>query len=159
MPKDLGLTARTYVKNLGKHVQRFVLRKESVRDALNGVSKDTKKVAHAFGKATETEHHKDAVQLVERGRRTYNNHDYERAEEVFRQAVMADHGYALAHTYLGHALYQQGRVKEAVASWRQAIAADPGSSAAIKAQKKIHHVERSAEKVVDSLAARLRKRR
>ncbi len=70
---------------------------------------------------------------------------------------MSDDHYPWAHTYLGHALYQQGRVVEAIASWQRADEVVPHSDAAAMARKKIQNVGRSKQNVIGPTPATLQR--
>jgi len=151
MSKKLKSTLSAYAANLGKHAKRIVKRQESVGDAMSGVAHDTKKVGEAFAKTSRGSNWKEAERLTKKARQAYNGRNYEEAEDLFRLAIHADGKYALAHTYLGHALYKQGRVKEAIARWRRAIEVAPHSEAADKARRKIQHVEQAKDNYLDEL--------
>lgn len=157
MSKNILKSAKTYAKNLAKHAGRVAKRQEHVKDAIAGAAADGKRLRHTIERANRPARRKQAARLTEEGRQNYNNRDYTGAEETFRDAARTDPMYALAYTYLGHSLYQQGRMSEAIAAWRKAIEAEPGSRAANKAEKKIHHVEHSKESIVEMLQERLKK--
>jgi tetratricopeptide (TPR) repeat protein len=138
MGKKVLKRAATYAKNLGIHAGRLLKHEETAGDALGGVARDTKKLGRVLkGKPKHSGDHKDAARLVKEGRDAYNAHNYEVAEEKFRSAIVIDKQHAFAHTYLGHALYKQGRTKEAGNYWREAIRIAPSSKAAEKAMQKL----------------------
>ena len=142
MPKKLISSAKSYAKNLSKHVGRVVTRRESAQEAWNQTARDTKKLKRALQAVGHGAQHDEAIRLVKRGRREYNRGDYEEAEREFREAIRTDKRCALAYTYLGFSLYKQNRVKAAVRYWEQAIEISPDSEAAEKARKKIAYVNR-----------------
>ena len=100
--------------------------------------------------------HKRASGHLEHGRRYYNKKKYVKAEEYFRSAVMEDAGYALAHYYLGLALYKQDLSDKAIGCWTRAAKAEPGSDAALKAQKKLEFVRKHMNQVIDQLESQIR---
>ena len=156
MGKRFAASAKAYAKNLGKHVGRVVARRETAKEALAAVSKDSKKLGHALRKKEPRAGRKQAMRLVKEARQAYNEKNYSYAEELLRRAVRWDTGSALAHTYLGHALYQQGRIREAVLAWQQAIEADPISDAASKARRKLQHVSTKGHALLGEMAERVR---
>ncbi|MBN2309085.1 MAG: tetratricopeptide repeat protein [Candidatus Hydrogenedentes bacterium] len=153
MSRPLLSSAATYTKNVAKHLGRIVLWAESPADAFRGIARDTAKLKRAFrqgGSISEGQRH-DAKRLVEEGRQVYNQKRYPEAEQIFREAVLADASYALASTYLGYALYKQGRFHEAGVYWNQAIEAEPGSEAARKARSKLKVIKAKTAQVTDWL--------
>ncbi len=160
MPKNLFTNARSYAKNVGKHVGRIATRSESVREAVTGVSRDTLKMKRALsGDKQSKVDRKRATQFLKRGREEYNHRRYEQAETYFRQAIFHDPKAVLAHLYLGHSLYKLGHHDKAVRSWEQVIENEPGSAEATKAKRKIRHVEKRREDVVKQLATRIKRGR
>lgn len=99
--------------------------------------------------------HKEAIQRLERGRKCYNAHDYARAEEYFRQALLADERYPKAHYFLGLALYKQDDGKGAVRAWKRAIEIDPRDAMAAKAERKIRYVQNNVNRTINELKDRL----
>ena len=157
MKKSLLSGAGTYVKNVGRHLQRVAAREEKPTEALAGLARDAKKLARlAHSDHAGAKH--EAHELVKKGREAYNRGSYKEAEQFFHDAAMEDGRYALAYTYLGNAFYQQGRYNDAIAAWRQAIAADPKSDAADKARTKLERIESSKERTIQQLEERLRER-
>lgn len=148
--------AVTYVRNVGKHIQRVATREEGAGEAVAGLSRDAKKLARLSTKKESSSGHKRAKALAKKGREAYNNGSYKEAEQLFHDAVLEDAHYALAYLHMGDACYQLSNYSEAIAAWRHAIAADPGSDAAAKAQAKLHRVEASKERTVRELQDRLR---
>jgi Tfp pilus assembly protein PilF len=134
--------SKTFAKNLGKRIGWVVTGHQKAGEALAGVSKDAAKLKRAAQEAARSNHHKEAARLTELGREAYNLRNYVAAEDYFRQAIAADRRFALAHTYLGHALYKQGKLTEAMSCWHRAIQADPNSEAAGKARSKLLYVEK-----------------
>ena len=98
-----------------------------------------------------SKHHKEASSNLERGRKFYNQKNFLKAEELFARAARLDPGYALAHYYHGLAWYKLDKHNEAVACWKKSMEADPGSSAAYKAEKKINYVKRKLTGVIDDI--------
>lgn len=154
--KSIFHGAVTYVRNVGRHLLRVVTREEGAREALAGVSRDAKKLARLAHKSEGSPGHKRAKELVKKGREAYNSQSYKEAEQYFHDAVLEDGHYALAYLHMGNACYQQSKYNDAIAAWRQAIAADPGSDAAAKAQAKLMRIDASKERTVQELQDRLR---
>ncbi|HUW61586.1 MAG TPA: tetratricopeptide repeat protein, partial [Candidatus Bathyarchaeia archaeon] len=84
-----------------------------------------------------------AQKLLDKGRERFNAKDYEAAEKLFRGALAEDPECDWACTFLGHALYHQGRYQDALAAWQRAYEMDPVSDAGLKAKKKLQHVHRT----------------
>lgn len=143
MAKGLFGNARTFVKNMTFHLGLVLRRKARRIGAWAAIRRDWRKLRRSTKRAQTGAAHKNAVHLVKKGRERYNARDYEGAESYFRDALTEDPRYALAHTYLGHSLYKQGHIRQAVAAWRRAVAAEPGSEAATKAQRKIRYVQKT----------------
>lgn len=156
--KTLLHGAVTYVRNVGKHFQRVATREEGAVEAIVGLSRDAKKLAHIAHHRTSTANHKRAKDLAKKGREAYNKASYKEAEQLFHEAVLEDGHYALAYLYLGDSRYQLSKFNDAIAAWRQAIAVDPGSDAAAKAQTKLMRIEASKERTVQALEDRIRER-
>ena len=55
----------------------------------------------------------------------YNRHDFEKAEQYYRQAIASDPRYALAYFDLGNVLDETGRMAEAIKSYMTAILLAP----------------------------------
>ena len=138
-----------------RHAGWVLARKESARDALAGLSRDTAKLKRTLTGPKTPQRRKQAVGLAKQGRRAYNQKEHAQAENHFREALVCDPDYPLAHLYLGHTLYQMGRIEEAVRSWEKVMAVAPGSKEAGRAERKIGHVGRRTGDVVDHLAERL----
>ncbi len=130
-------TTKTYVKNLVKHAKWVMKRDESILEAIDGIRKDSKKLARTVTTNATSTGGKTARKLTEDARHAYNEHRYESAEELLRTAIVEDPKYALALTYLGHTLYKQKKVEEAVRYWTKATIVDPDSDAAARAQRKL----------------------
>ena len=62
----------------------------------------------------------------------------------------------LAHYYLGLALYKQNLSDKATGCWKRAAKAEPGSDAALKAQKKLEFVRKHMNQVIDQLESQIR---
>lgn len=86
--------------------------------------------------ADETDHRR-AANLVETGRKYYNERRYHKAERCFRKAVRSDESYGLAHYYQGLALYQINMPKAARTAWNRTIEVEPDSEIAQKALSKL----------------------
>jgi len=157
MGKGFFSSAKSYAKNIGKHVGWLIVRREGPRQAMRGLAQDSKKLGRSLKRATTTGDHDEAIRLVRKGRELYNGGLFEDAERVFRDAVRADKHCALAYTYLGHALYKQERVKAAVTLWNKAIDAAPGSDAAEKARRKIAMVDGQKRTIKKWVEERLEK--
>lgn len=130
-------TTKTYFKNLVKHAKWVITRDESIGEAIQGIRKDSKKLAKTVKAGALSTSGKTARKLTEEARYAYNEHRYDAAEELLRTAIVEDAKYALAYTYLGHTLYKQKKVEEAVRYWTKATVIDPDSEAARRAQRKI----------------------
>lgn len=156
MDKDVAKTAKTVLKNVGKHAKRVLFGRESIRDAIDGISGDADRLKRAAKGAKAPGDHKRAAQYVEKGRRAYNEKDWARAEDCFHQAIIEDPNYALAYTYLGSTYYQQQRISQATSMWTKAIAIDPGSDAAAKAQQRLRRVQQRKEQVVADIERSIR---
>ena len=149
MSKGILRSVKTYAKNIGKHVGSIATRKESPIKAASALLRDTKKLKRAAvgKKKGRSGDRRSATRLVKDGRRSYNATDYEKAEEKFRSAIVADKSYALAYTYLGHSLYKQGKMRDAASYWRMAIQTEPDSEAATNAMKKLKLLDKQKEEV------------
>jgi len=151
MAKKLLTGAKTFAKNVRFHAKRVVGRHESAGEALEMLRQDSKKLANMLTPPEVLpETHKHAQKLLDKGRKRFNAKDYEAAEKLFRSALAEDPGCGWACTFLGHALYHQGRHQDALAAWQRACEMDPTSDAGLKAKKKLKHVQRTQ---TDYLAA------
>ena len=103
------------------------------------------------GNGATTPQRKAAIHRVEKGIAAYNTRRYNDAENLFRQAIEQDPGYARAHCYLGNALHKLGAPEEAVLEWKKAVIVDPDSEAAAKAQAKLNKVSAHNTAVARSL--------
>lgn len=94
----------------------------------------------------------ESANLVESGRKYYNDKRYHKSERYFRKAVATDESYARAHYYLGLSLYQINMKSAAKTAWTRATEVEPESEAAEKARRKLE------KKLVyrDKSAAKLR---
>ena len=151
----LSKTTKTYAKNLGKHVKRVLLRQESLRDAVAGISSDSGKLSRAVkGNRKPGDHHM-AARLVEKGRKAYNQKNYPGAEKFLRKAVLEDPQYALAYCYLGSTMYKLDCLREAILYWTKAMEAEPGSDAAARAERSLKRIELQKKNVIADLEERL----
>jgi tetratricopeptide (TPR) repeat protein len=156
MDKHLAKTAKTLLKNVGKHAKRVILGRESVRDAVGGISGDAGRLKRVAKGAKAPGDHQFAAQLVEKGRRAFNEKDYERAERHFLDALVEDPRYALAYTYLGSTYYHLQRIREAALMWTKAIEIDPHSDAASKAEQRLRRVQMRKKAVIADIERSIR---
>ena len=156
MDKRFAKTAKTVIKNIGIHAKRVVMRRESLRNALDGIADDTDRLKRVAKGAKAPGDHHAAAQYVEKGRRAYNEKDFNRAEEYFHKAIIEDPYYALAYTYLGSTYYQLQRLSEATGMWMKAIEIDPASDAAAKAQQRLRRVKLRKEAVIADIERSIR---
>lgn len=156
MDKYFAKTAKTVLKNVGKHAKRVMMGRESIRDAFDGISGDADRLKRAAKASSAPGDHKRAAQLVERGRRAYNKKDFASAEECFQDALTEDPRYALAYTYLGSTYYQQHRLSEATMMWSRAIEVDPHSDAAAKAEQRLGRVNLRKKAVIAEIEEHIR---
>lgn len=148
---------RTFFRNVKQHLRYVVKRKERPMEAFQGVRNDARKLNRALHEEEgEREAAERAHKLVKKGRRRYNEKKYHEAEEFFRSAIETYEQNVWAYTFLGYALYQQGRHDEALEAWKTADRMDPDSEAASKARKKIQVIERRASSAVSELEQRIR---
>ncbi|MCL4691111.1 MAG: tetratricopeptide repeat protein [Candidatus Hydrogenedentes bacterium] len=155
MKEHLSKTARVYAKNIGKHFKRVLFRQESVSDAAAGIADDSDKLMRAVKGSRKPGDHHRAARYVEKGRKAYNQKRYEAAEEAFRKALLEDPGYALAHCYMGSAMYKQDKLSEAIKYWTNAVKLAPGSDAAVRAEKSLSRVRVQRKNVVTALEERI----
>ena len=154
--KRVGAGLRTVLRNLRWHLVSLLTRRESLRAAWHGIVKDFRKLGRQLSTDEETEEEiKRAKKLVNKGRKAYNEKNYQEAEEYFRMSINEHADYVWAHTYLGHALYYQGRTREAINAWTRATRLDTSSEAAGKARQKLQYVERKQGDVVRELEERI----
>lgn len=148
MSKGLGETIRTFGQNCVTHAKRVFSGREGLKDALDDIAIDAKKLGKVVQHGVRPEERAKAQDFTSRGRKHYNQKNYTRAENYFRSAMKHDPTYALPVTYLGHTLYHLGQHDEAVQMWRKAIMTDPKSEAAEKAEAKLRKIEgRTAEAI------------
>lgn len=155
MNDHVSKSARTFAKNIGKHVKRIVLRQESLGDAAAGIAGDSDKLVRAVKGSRKPGDHHRAARYVEKGRKAYNQKRYAVAEEAFRKALLEDAEYALAHCYMGSAMYKQDKLSEAIKYWTNAVKLAPGSDAAVRAEKSLMRVQVQKKNVIASLEERL----
>jgi tetratricopeptide (TPR) repeat protein len=146
---------RTFGKNISRHASNVLRRRESARDALSGVASDMRKLGKHAANPNAAFKRKEARKLLEQGREAYNAKNDAVAEEKFREAMMADDTWALAYTYLGNALYRQGRTNEALSNWRRAVVIEPDSEGAARAQRKLQRLARKKKAMNSWLDDRL----
>lgn len=159
MSKSLFTSAKTFVKNVGRHARRIFARQEKASEAWADLRNDARKLKKVASKASMTSQQKESAELTSEGRHAYNAKDYAKAEEFFRQALRTDSENCLAQTYLGHTLYKLGRGGEAAAAWKRAINMAPGSEAAEKARQKLQYLEQRKADVVKQLEDRMKEGR
>jgi len=68
---------------------------------------------------------KDVKQLLETGRKYFNEGDIEQAIKQYRKALDVDAGCALTHFNLGYAYHEEGRYENARESYLKAIELEP----------------------------------
>lgn len=156
MQRGLARRVWTYLKNLGIHLALVARRRESLREAWAAAARDARKLGRPAQKPESKGNRREAMALVEKGRREYNVGQDRLAEGLFRDALHADSNYALAYTYLGNTLYRQGRAQEATHYWTRAIVAEPDSDAARKARLKLQRVARKKAEFNEWLDDRLK---
>ena len=100
---------------------------------------------------------KEASSLLERGRKYYNRKDFEKAEEHFRRALLADEAYIRAHYFLGLALYKRDDADGALKAWKRAAELNPSDPFAAKADRKIRYVQDHLNRAINELEGRIRK--
>ena len=150
-------TARRFLKNVVSHARGVLLRKEALRDAWTDLRVDVQKVrATASAQSPEARRHKSAAKLTESGRKSFNKGAYEKAEQLFRAAIIEDPHYALPLAYLGNALHKQGKVSQAVAAWKRAHDLDPLSEGGRKAERSLRRFKDHEAEVVEILETRVR---
>lgn len=122
---------------LEEGVQRFAHMLRRLIGALP-FTRDVAQAEHEFVSASD---HKTAAGYLERGREYYNKKKFKKAKHCFDKATRYDSQYALAHYYRGLALFKQGQRNSAITAWNHAVASDPESDAAIKAQSKLKGIK------------------
>jgi len=145
----------TFATNLRVHVKRVLMKRESLQEALAGVRGDARKLTKAFETPNSAERRRRARTLLRQGRNSYNTGDYTSAETRFREALAEDPRCTLAVTYLGHTLFQCGRLTEAKAMWKRAHAQDPDSEAGQKALAKLRSAEGQSRDVAMEMQERV----
>ncbi|HRI89621.1 MAG TPA: hypothetical protein PLJ47_12210 [Candidatus Hydrogenedentes bacterium] len=156
MDKHVSKTARTLLKNVATRLKRVALGRESLRDAFDGITDDADRLKRAAKGAKAPGSHHKASQYVEKGRRAYNDKNYEMAEDFFRRAIIEDPQYALAFTYLGSTLYNLQRISDATHMWMKAIELEPGSDAARKAEQRLRKVKSRKDAVIADIERSIR---
>ncbi len=156
MDRHFAKTAKTVLKNVGKHAKRVMLGRETIRDAFDGISSDADRLKRVAKGSTAPGNHKSAAKFVEKGRRAYNEKDFTSAEKHFQDALTEDPRYALAYTYLGSTYYQQHRLSEATLMWSKAIEVDPHSDAAAKAEQRLGRVKMRKQAVITEIEEHIR---
>ena len=146
---------RQYLKHLGKHLRKVFRRKESAKDAVSGIAKDTAEYAQKVLRRAPSHDHKLAAKTVQRGVDQYNERRYAEAIESFRQALDYDQNYGRAYLYLGNALYQDGQEQPARFAWKRATEVDPTSESAVSAMRKLEKFEIDAKSTVSYLEDRM----
>ena len=73
----------------------------------------------------------------------YSVSNYEEAEQLFRDLIIAQHRAGVQNFYLGNLLAKTGREAEAVRCWRQTISLIPKDVKAKKAQARIEKMAAS----------------
>ena len=80
---------------------------------------------------------KQAIYYVKLGVCAHNAKSYDEAEENFLYAIAHDGKYARALTYLGNTYYKMDQLPDALKMWGKAVASEPKSEAAKKAEAKL----------------------
>ncbi|MCX5758952.1 MAG: tetratricopeptide repeat protein, partial [Candidatus Hydrogenedentes bacterium] len=155
MATTLVRSMTTFSKNLWVHAKRIVMNRESVGEAVAGIRADGRKLTKAFEAPDSAERRRRARTLLRAGRDSYNGGNYAEAEARFREALSEDPRCTLAITYLGHTLFQCGRLTEAKAAWKRAHDQDPDSEAGQKAFAKLRHVDDQGRDVVTKMQERV----
>ncbi len=145
MTQGLKKRIKRFAQHVKEHACRVKSGDESWSEALESTWDDTKRILLSNKGRVSLQSRKEAIQLLRLGRDFYNFKNYAQAEVCFRQAITTDPDCAMGYTYLGYAIYRQGRRPEAVSYWQRAIQAAPESDAAKKARRKILHVARQKE--------------
>lgn len=128
--------------------------KARARVGLHGLAKRMKPKAKPGSAAAD---HKEASSQLERGRKYYNRKDYPKAEEHFRNALLADESYCKAHYFLGLVLYKRDDADGAMKEWKRAVELNPSDSSALKADRKIRHVQGHMNRAINELEDRIRR--
>lgn len=115
------------------------------------------RVLLGLGPRPERGDHKEASVLLERGRKHYNRKNFERAEDYFRRALLADEAYVRAHYFLGLALYKRDDAPGAIRAWKRARQLNPSDPFAAKADGKIRYVQNHMNRAISELEGRIRK--
>ena len=102
--------------------------------------------------------HKEASALLERGRKHYNKKTYEKAEDLFRRAILADESYVRAHYFLGLVLYKRDDADGAIKAWKRAAHINPSDPYAAKAEGKLRYVNKHMSRAISELEGRIQKR-
>jgi Tfp pilus assembly protein PilF len=145
----------TFLKNLWVHAKRVLTNRENFREAVAGIRADAGKLAKAFEAPQSAQRRRHARSLLRAGRDSYNGGDYPTAEARFREALSEDPRCTLAITYLGHTLFQCGRLTEAKAAWKRAHDQDPNSDAGQKALAKLRYADGQGRDVVTQMQERV----
>ncbi len=148
----------TFAKNLWIHVKRIAMKRESMKEALAGMRGDARRLAKTFEAPDSAKRRRHARTLLRAGRKSYNGGDYAVAEARFREALTEDPHCTLALTYLGHTLFQCGRLTEAKSAWKRANDQDPNSEAGQKALAKLRLVDGQGRDVVTEMQERVERR-
>ena len=128
--------------------------KERVRDGLQGLAKRFK--SNLPSRPANADH-KEASSQLERGRKLYNRKNYPKAEEHFRNALLADEGYCKAHYFLGLVLYKRDDAAGAMKAWKRAVELNPSDSSSLKADRKIRYVQGHMNRAINELENRVRR--
>lgn len=147
--------AVTFLRNLWVHAKRVSINRESAREAFAGIRNDARKLAKTFETPDSADRRRRARASLRAGCNSYNAGDYAGAEARFREALSEDPRCTLAATYLGHTLFQCGRLTEAKAAWKRAHDLDPESDAGQKALAKLRHAEGQGRDVATELQERV----
>lgn len=158
MGKSIQERFQSYTFDVRGHLDRAKKSEIGWGEALNGVWRETRKLAYRATKGETSHNRKYAIELVKRGMNEYNAKRYKDAEELFRRAADKDSGYGRAYAYLGNTLYKLNRLTDAVTAWNKAIEVEPTSDAADVAKKKLQSMAKSQEGGIDIVSDLVRTR-
>ncbi len=155
MAKPVVRRTRKYFRHLAKHLRKLFRSKESAKEAVSGMAKDTADYAQKVLRRPSSHDHKLAVRAVQRGKTQYNGRRYIEAIQSFREALEYDQTYGRAYLYLGNALYQNGEEMPARRAWKRATEVDPTSDSAVSALRKLEKFEVDAKSTVTFLQEKM----
>lgn len=125
--------ARSYARNVKKHVQAVISGDETPRHALKRVRLHARRLGDKL--LDESVDHEKSARLTHKGRVYYKEANYAYAEDTLRQALQFDSGNAYAHLYLGLTLLKARRSVDGIGELQKVLEVDPQSKAADKARR------------------------